>query len=227
MFTNKIKFLVAIIYLLKIGLTNSLISLNNLECTIKNSKFSNEYLFKDILGQNNQTFDDSINKPNVYLYPLKKIKNLETIIWKFIKIKDESNSSDIYFIKTVSNDEFLCGSNRINHRLQIKHKFHPIKESFVFTTQKATKSMRKNNLIDCKWKLKESISNSVSTSNKTIRYFNISNMNGGNNFLYASSGFFQSGDYKRNVYLWHKASKSDSFKWNIDCSFNFFQEFIE
>jgi hypothetical protein len=208
------------INLLNFVLTSS-ISLNNLECTIKNGQFSSEYLFKDDSNQNEKANKNI--KQNVYLYPLKKIQNLELVIWKFIRV--ESNNSDIYFIKTESNDEFLCSSHRINHMLKLNHKFHSIKESYLFTTIKATKTMLNNKLKDCKWRLDQLKSENNSNSTD-IGYFNISNMNG-NKYLYASSGFFEPGDYKRNVYIWNKPSKLESFKWKIDCSLNLFQNYIE
>jgi hypothetical protein len=217
-----INWLVCINLLLKIMLTNSF-GLNNLECTIQNSKFSNEYLFKDNSNEKDiENNYDTTLKPNVYLYPLNRIYDLEVVVWKFIRV--DSNNSNIYFIKAESNDEFLCASNRINHLSQIKHRFLPMKERFVYTTLKTTKSMVNNNMNDCKWKLTLLKSENNSISNN-IGYFNIWNMNG-NNCLYVSSSLFHSGKYKRNVYLWFKPSSSDSFKWKIDCSLNIFNNII-
>lgn len=182
---------------------------NFTECLIHNSKYSLEYLYSYSMSE---MVNQSINlNRNVFLYPKSQIEDFDRIIWQFIQTPTSpttNRSLPAYFLRNMKTNEYLCSSNKFEHILLSRHKFHTANQRLVYTTSKIDNHMIKNGFNECKWRF-EPVPHEIDT------YIIINVLR--NESLYSGSYFFKIGKYKRNVYLWFKPSKSNEFRWIIDC----------
>ena len=169
--------------------TNSTQFANN--CMIHNQEYSYEYLY----SMNEQRMS-RLTKNNVYTCPLKQVKNFNNLRWSIVE-----NNSEIYYLKASYFDEYLCASfNFID----------------IFHTRRIVRGIKinqsRNIYENCQWKIKKVNSK---TSNSTYSIINAFY----DEQLYAASFPFKQGSHYRQTFLWHKKdTKSNKFKWIIDCA---------
>ena len=165
-------------------------SVKFIECLIHNEQYSYEYLV------NLPNIVDTMTQLNTY--PLSLINNFNRIKW--LLIRTGYNSSNLFYLKSMTRNEFLCAST--DEHVWKKKKRRKIKLVHL-------DSMIKNDFT-CKWSFKKV--NKQTTNKYTIwnNYFNES--------MYASFFVHRFDIYSRYVYLWNEKPDSKQFNWFIDCN---------
>lgn len=173
------------------------------ECLMRSHKYKNEYIFTPSRSLNQSSQVSHL----AYLYNLEKV-DLNDITWKFIQLDDTLNVT--FFLKSHKYNEYLCTNGDQN----------------IFTTQKASKFQKINNLNECKWRFER-----IKTE-FNLNTFNIYNLFH-DQFLYVDIPSDYSIDnelHKRKLYVNREnnveKSTQDESKWIVDCFDNDFLHLI-
>jgi hypothetical protein len=169
------------------------------ECLITNKEYPDEYLLKsdDVFG--NRFFGTA-----VYLHPISKTNEHYKLKWQLIPTS--MNDENIFFIKSVYQNTYLCASELELNSNKVRRQ--------VYTSRQISHN-------NCEWRIEKS--GDDETNNKNNDYGKISFLIWNTKFrnqLYAGSYFFKADKLKRNIFLKNDKSKiykSDDYKWLIDC----------
>lgn len=192
----------------------------NKHCLIHNLKYSHEYLYT---SKKKNARKNSLAK--IMTTPLSKVDDFNKITWMFLPVESNqiqmnffhNNNMNInrstYLIKSGKyENEYLCATNQferisLNSRLLIK--LSKIKVGFDQIIN-----------YNCYWMLeKVYLKKTIDGFKESETAFVIRNILV-NEPLYAASFIFNSGWYKRSVFLWSAKGSviSDEFIWIVDCS---------
>jgi hypothetical protein len=172
----------------------------NNSCLIHNFHYSHEYLYTPMKSE-----DGNYLTPNLFTYPLSQVDNFTKITWIFLPVKVNNlqlinSNRKVYLIKSGGEkvNEYLCSSS--------DHTKISLKRRLLRLINIAEKDKFKYSI--CFWTLEK-----ISKAEYYIR-----NMN--DEVMYAASFLFNTGWYKRSVFLWSLKNilNSNKFKWKIDCS---------
>lgn len=173
---------------------------SELNCTIKNRFYSNEFLYSSIQEGTNELkkYESNIN---TYLFPIEKVSEVSKIKWRLIK---SVHKSDTYYIKNVKYDQYLCVDNLLKNMFGIKL----IVKTVDYNEHMVSK------IKNCHWDVKKV------DFNKNDFFILAKNYD---QLLTASSAFIgEKSMLKRNLFFWPKSlqlmkkSLMDQ-QWNFHC----------
>jgi hypothetical protein len=167
-------------------------SAKSTECLIQNNAYKFEYLYPSSELPKRYNPD---KMRFVYTSSLSRIKNLDTLRWRIIQVKENS----FYFKSVNYSNEYMCATSSFTDLMRKKRK---IQTRFINSTMNIAIGK------ECEWNIEK--------ANSESNVYNIWNVLY-REPMYSVSYFFKFEPEKRNVYLWHKPPNSIQFEWIIDC----------
>ena len=183
----------------------------NKHCLIHNLQYSREYLYAS-----KNTIDNKDISSSLITFRLDKVDDFIKITWVFVPVivndfHIKHMNKSLYLIKSgQSKNEYLCSTNEYE-------KISPNRRLVKLFNIKETEKFQYYN---CFWNFEKIFLNKTIKSFKELETAYVIRNMLVNEPMYAGAFFFNSGWYKRSVFLWvpNKGSSSNKFKWIIDCS---------
>jgi hypothetical protein len=194
-------------------LTQSIDLASTNKCLIHNFKHKYEYLVLVRDYQNLKYFSQN----RAFAASINLVKDFTLIEWKLVPV-NSSSSDQTFYMKSDFHDSYLCGSN-----ITFESEFMKTFNRFVYQQRFMVFGIKQNEYGRvkkmCQWTFKkveapknkpELLKNYKNTYEIWSTYYNKP--------LYAiARRLLDFSNNKRDVFLCHKKSDSNEFKWNVDC----------